>query len=55
MKVFWKILPVVIGIARELPGIVADGKVTVRELLDLAVRVANQLGFNVDDEGLTLQ
>lgn len=41
-------------IAAELPGIVADGRITISEVLSLAVKVSRQLGFDVDDEGLEL-
>lgn len=55
MKWFLKALALVSMIAAELPEIVADGKITVREALDLATKIAEKLGFDVDDEGLELQ
>lgn len=55
MKWFLKALALVSMIAAELPDIVADGRVTVREALDLAVKIAEKLGFDVEDEGLSLQ
>jgi len=55
MKWFLKALALVSMIAAELPDIVADGKITVREALELATKIAEKLGFDVDDEGLSLQ
>ena len=55
MKWFLKALGLVSLIASELPDIVSDGKITVRELLALGMKIAEQLGFDVDDEGFELK
>lgn len=55
MKWFLKALSLVSLIAAELPEIVEDGKITVRELLALGMKIAEQLGFDVDDEGFELK
>jgi len=55
MKWFLKALSLVSLIASELPEIVQDGKITAREALELATKIAEQLGFDVDDEGFELQ
>ncbi len=55
MKWFLKAISLVSLIAAELPEIVQDGKITVSEALELATKIAKQLGFDVDDEGLELQ
>ena len=55
MKWFLKAIGLVSLIAADLPDIVADGKITVRELLALGMKIAEKLGFDVDDEGFELQ
>ncbi len=55
MKYFFKALSLVSLIAAEMPSILADGRVTVRELLDLSIKLADKLGYDVDHEGLSLK
>jgi len=55
MKWFLKAISLVSLIAAELPEIVQDGRITVSEGLDLVTKIARQLGFDVDDEGLELR
>lgn len=54
MQYFFKALSLVSTIAAELPEIVADGKITVNELLVLGIKIAKQLGYDVDTEGFDL-
>lgn len=54
MKWYLKAISLISLIAGELPEIVADGKITLRELIELGAKVAAQLGFDVDDEGYEL-
>jgi len=54
MKYLIKAFPIAIMIARRVPSIVKDGKVTIREILDVAIEAAAMLGVRIDDEGIDL-
>ncbi len=54
MKWYFKALALVALIAAELPMIVADGKITITEAVALVQKIAEQLGYDFDDEGITL-
>lgn len=55
MKYMLKAISLISLIASELPDILEDDKVTIRELVDLAAKIAEKLGYDIDDEGLSLQ
>lgn len=55
MQHFFKALSLVSTIAGELPDIVADGKITVDELIRLGIKIAKQLGYDVDTEGFDIE
>lgn len=54
MKYFFKALRLVKFFAALLPALLADGKVTIRELLDIGIALAHELGLDVDTEGFSL-
>ena len=54
MKRFLIIFKFARKFASRIPVILADGKVTAKELLDLGVAIATELGYDVDTEGFDL-
>lgn len=54
LKFFFQALSLVSLLASEMPSIVSDGKVTVSELMGLAVKLARKLGYDVDTEGVKI-
>lgn len=53
-KNYLKALSLVSALAAELPEIVADGKITVAEIIQLGVKIAEKLGYDVDTEGFDI-
>lgn len=51
MQNVFRALGLITTIAAEIPGIVADGKITISELLQLAQKIADKLGYDIDTEG----
>ena len=54
MKWYLKAISLIALIAAELPMIVADGKITITEAVNLVKKIADQLGYDFDDEGVVL-
>jgi hypothetical protein len=51
LNFFFQALSLVSLLASEMPSIVSDGKVTVEELMGLAIKLARKLGYDVSEEG----
>lgn len=54
LKWMTRLISLVSFIAGEIYEAARDGKITIRELLDIAIASAERLGFDVDMEGLDL-
>lgn len=54
MQNFFRALSLVSTIAAEIPAIVADNKITVNELIELGIKIAEKLGYDVDTTGFDL-
>jgi len=54
MKHLLKALPIAFMIVRRTPELVKDGKVTIREIVEVAIEAAAMLGVDIDDEGIDL-